>query len=417
MSAKGVLAGINRAARALEREARRQERDAARRHAASRREVEEARREEERLLRELERADAREAKWLEKEAKLAHIESMEAEAADMNAALAEENDEIDSILAATLDVDDFVDLEALRQVAEHPPFDRPDLESAKPKPPLNLPTEPALELPPEPKGIFAFRRRYEKKVAKARSQHDADTATWENACAEVREKHAASLRSHAAHEAERLRLLDVEMALYDQACAEREAKATEANRELDQLVANLGYGTPDAVREYVAIVVSNSVYPDHFPVDHDFEFDPATAELSMRVTVSGPSIIRTEKEFKYRKSTDEIMATPLSQKGLKDRYSGAIYQVALRSLHEVFEADRRGLVKTMSVEVGANETDPATGHLGFILFVAAAASREAFIELDLSAVVPEATLKHLGSSVSKNPYGLVPARAKGVRKS
>ena len=63
------------------------------------------------------------------------------------------------------------------------------------------------------------------------------------------------------------------------------------------------------------------------------------------------------KSYKYTRSSDEITKSTLSQKARKDRYSGAVYQVALRSLHEVFEADRRGIIKTVSLEVGTYTTD------------------------------------------------------------
>jgi len=38
-----------------------------------------------------------------------------------------------------------------------------------------------------------------------------------------------------------------------------------------------------------------------------------------------------------------------------------VHQVALRSFHEVFEADRRGLIRSISLEVGTETIDPATG--------------------------------------------------------
>ena len=94
-----------------------------------------------------------------------------------------------------------------------------------------------------------------------------------------------------------------------------------------------------------------------------------------------PSSIPNVKLYKYKKTTDEITATNLSQKDAKERYSNAVYQVGLRSFHEIFEADRRGLIKTIALEVGTNETDPATGKVGFIPFLAAAAEREVFIDL------------------------------------
>ena len=159
------------------------------------------------------------------------------------------------------------------------------------------------------------------------------------------------------------------------------------------------------------------MYPKHFPVKHDFTFEPSTAEVKMRVDVPAPSKVPNIKAYKYTKSTDEITTTALSQKACKDRYSDAVLQVALRSLHEIFEADRRGLIKTVSLEVGATETIPATGRIEYVPFVAVAAERNSFTEFNLSAVVPAATLEHLGAAVSKNPYGLVAADTSGVRRS
>ena len=91
--------------------------------------------------------------------------------------------------------------------------------------------------------------------------------------------------------------------------------------------------------------------------------------------------------------------------------------MALRSFHEVFESDRRGLIQTISLEVGTNTVDPATGKRVYVPFVIAAAERQAFLAFDLSAVVPALTLDHLGAAVSKNPFGLVSAERAGVRRA
>jgi restriction system protein len=107
----------------------------------------------------------------------------------------------------------------------------------------------------------------------------------------------------------------------------------------------------------------------------------------------------------------------MSAKACKDRYLNAIEQVSLRVPHEIFEADRRGLIATISLEVGTHTNDPATGLAGFITFVALGVGREEFMQLDLSNVVPSATLTHLGASISKNPFGLIPANTSGVRRS
>jgi restriction system protein len=92
---------------------------------------ERAQRQAERAVAQLARATAAERKAAEREAKRLHEEARLAEVAALNAQLVEAVDEIDSILVATLDVDDFVDLEKLRVKVNHPPFPGANLEVAQ----------------------------------------------------------------------------------------------------------------------------------------------------------------------------------------------------------------------------------------------------------------------------------------------
>ncbi len=161
-------------------------------------------------------------------------------------------------------------------------------------------------------------------------------------------------------------------------------------------------------------MLANSIYPEWFPVSHSATFEPSTAELSLRVVIPGPDAILAIKSYRYTKASDEITPVAATQKETKDRYLRAVHNITLRSLHEVFEADRRGLIASISLELGTDTISPATGQPTYVPFVAVAARREEFEALDLSAVVPPAaTLEHLGASVSKNPYGLVPPSLAG----
>jgi restriction system protein len=189
------------------------------------------------------------------------------------------------------------------------------------------------------------------------------------------------------------------------------------NASIESFITNLSYGDADAIQEYIALVVENSSYPEHFPVRHDFSFDPSTAELNMQVSIPSPNEFPSVKSYKYVKASDEIRATDLSAAEQKRRYCSAIYQVAIRSLHEVFEADRRDLIQTISLQVGTIEKVPATGKTEFLPFVGVSAGKGSFMEFDLSGLVPLATLKHLGAAISKDPLMLVSVDVKGIRKS
>jgi restriction system protein len=345
---------------------------------------------------------------------------MAAEVERQNSELSQTYEAIDSLMSAALSADVHVDLADIRTVAEHPPFDRADLEAPIPMsaPILDAP-EPIFAPPPPPKGLLAAlgKKRHEKAVAEATAAHEQSLAEWRSGLAAAEAARQAAATQHAEAEAKRVQTLETERARYAGECSAREAQVAEHNDAIDKLIANLGYGIADAVEEYVSIVFSRSPYPPGFPVEHEPDFDGATAELKLRVLVPGPDKVPTTSAYKYAKSADEIVSSSLSQKACKDRYLGAVHQVALRSLHEVFAAEGRGLIKTISLEVGTQTVDPATGREVYVPFVAAGVERDSFAEMDLSNVVPAAALGHLGASVSKNPYDLTPANTSGIRRS
>lgn len=420
MARRGFFAELQYQSRVAARQQAAEDRSAARAAAAAAREAERAQKEYQRAKADMARAADSQRKRLEKEAREAHLAAREAEAEEQNRKLEEIYDDIDSLLANTLSVDDYVELSTLKVSANHPPFDRPELETPIPPPSRKAnPPEPQFVEPPAPSGLSALfgKKKHRELVELARTNHENAVANWKNECEAAEKRHQAAIAKHVRVEELRQKRLAEERARYASDCAKREEDAAEKNKKLDALIANLGYGSPDAVQEYVSIVLSNSAYPDHFQVNHEFEFNPASAELRLKVFVPGPGSVPTTKAYKYVKGDDEIVTTDLPQKACRERYSSAIYQVALRSFHEIFESDRRGLIHTISMEVGTATTDPATGRETYVPFVFAAAARESFITYDLAAVVPLLTLERLGASVSKNPFALTPASAPGIRSS
>ncbi|GAA5192293.1 hypothetical protein GCM10023346_13930 [Arthrobacter gyeryongensis] len=397
--------------------AEQRQRASAREQAAAARRAEQAWNAQRRASIALQRASEADRKRLEKEAAEAHVAARQAEVEELNAELAATYDQVDSLLQATLDVDDYVDLGSLRRTVEHPPFDR-RLETPIPAPePLADPPAPVFQPPVAPTGLFGRKKKLAEAQAQAQAEYAEVHAAWERHVQQLPERRRRLADQHAALEQERERALSAARAKYQSECANREAEIAQHNASIDQLITDLSYGAVDAVHEYVGIVLANSVYPEDFAVEHEANFEPGSAELGLRILIPGPDLIPTIKSYKYVKASDEVTAVPLSQKDSKDRYAGIVHQVALRTLHEIFESDRRGLIQSISLEVGTHTINPATGKETYIPFAAVGASRDAFAEIDLSAVVPAATLEHLGAAVSKNPLGLVPVNGSGVRRS
>ena len=416
--ARGFLSVLNQMAREAERSARKRQRESERYEVQLYRETERAQKARERTRQQEARAQETEQKRQSVEAKAAHVEAREAEAEALNAELEERYEAIDGLLAATLEVDDYFDITSLRREPDPLPFEHAHLEKPSPRPiAISDPPEPAYVEPPPPKALFGKEKKHKAAISAAQAAHAQAVDDWQTALKEMQARRQALNDKYEREEKDRLHKLKMAKAAHAEACAQQEREVAEYNEAIDSLIANLGYGTADAIEAYISIVFSNSLYPDHFPVSHALKFEPSSAELRLRVSIPAPSEVESVKNFRYVKKNDEIISTELSQKARKDRYTSALDQVALRSIHEVFEADRRGLIKTVSVEVGTEAADPATGVHKFITLAAVAAEKGAFLEFDLSALVPRVTMQHLGAALSKDPYGLIAVDTSGVRRA
>lgn len=419
-SRRGFFAEIQHQNRLREQRERQQQRAAAQAHARAVREAERARREWERAR----AADARQAAALSayeaKERARLHLEARSAEVELLNSELAEKLDAIDSILAATLEVDDYVDLASLRQSVVHPPFDRPDLTRVTPAPSaLPVPPEPVYLEPPAPEGIgamFGGKKKHAAAIADAQSAYWRQRQHWENLMGEYQAALARNDDAYQDKEERRKADLAAAQARYEADCIQRRTEILAANVRLEKLILGLQERDPAALEEYVSIVLSNSAYPEGFEVEHDFEYDATSRELTLVVSVPHPQTLPTEKAFKYIKASDSITSTPLPAKARKDRYASAVSQVAIRTAHEIFEADRDGVVATLSMTVGVPTIDPGTGQDTFVPLVQLATDRASFEALDLTRVDARATLDHLRAGVSKNPHDLAPiGNTRGVR--
>ena len=397
--ARGFISSLNQIAREAQRQQAQNQREAIKAQNARERAAEAQRRSQ---------ASA---------AKLSHAEARQSEVDALNKELEARYAEIDGILAASLSVDSFFDLNTLCRTPEHPLFKNTYLEVLTKKPEaINDPSEPVYLEPKPSKALFGKQKKHESAIGAAQAAHAHARTEWLSLLKANEARRKALQEEYERAEQNRLNQLALEKARYAEECDVREKEVAEYNASIKSLIANLGYGASDAVEAYISIVLSNSLYPDKFSVSHELKFEPSSAELFLHLTIPQPSELEVIKAYKYVKSSDEITSVELPQKPRKDRYDSVVLQVAMRSILEVFKADRRGLIKALSLELGTEASNPATGKFGFIPFVAVAAERERFLDFDLSAVVPKKTLELLGAAISKSPYDLTPADTSGVRR-
>ena len=421
MSRRGFFAELNYQAQQAEKRRRQQAVAVSRASAAAAREAQRARQAAERAALAAGRATAAQQKEAQRVAVVQHVAARTAEVAALNADLAQQYEQIDGLLASTLGVDDFVDLESLKVKAQHPPFE-PDRLLATPvpaMPPLVYPPEPIYQVPPAPKGLshaLGGKKKYDDLVAQSRAAHELTLRAWHARCTQLYNDYMGE--SSRGQQAEQIRVARLAQAqdAYRQQCVQRETDAEAHNQRVAKLINDLAFDVASAIEDYVGIVLSNSVYPDTFPVEYEHRFELSTRELTLAVTVPGPDAVPTVKEYRYGKVKDEITEVALPLKEQKERYADVVFQVALRTIHEIFEADRAGKIRSVALTVSTSHVSPATGLPEAVPLVVVAADRETFSRFALVNVVPHATLTHLGAAMSKSPFDLTAAdTSAGVR--
>lgn len=345
-----------------------------------------AQREYERTQREYQRTQVADQK---ERAKL-YVESRLAQVNLQNEQLEEQIDQLNNLLSDTLGVDDYFDLNTLKQSPAIPVFNPGKLGTAESHPDLQgyLPAN----LSGIRKLIPGAKEKHAQEVAKARERYEADVATY------------------AAREATRQVALAELRAKYDHEVAEVHQKVAEHNAEIDKFQQDLATGVPSAVTNYFTLVLEASSYPEGFPQHAKTAYVPESKQLVVEYDLPGFNVVPETGAYKYVKAKDEVTSTVRSLTQRKAVYSSIIGQVTLRTLHELFESDRIGYLETVVFNGYVDTIDRGTGRSIRSCIVTVRTTRDMFDHLNLSKVDPVACLKVLNASVSKNPSELVPVR-------
>lgn len=415
---RGFFAELQHQAAVAERNRQRDQASALREAQRSEREADRALAAAERALATAIRTDERAWAKAEREAKRLHVVAQEAHVEALNLDLGTQLAEIDMMLTATLEVDDHVKLEELRQVVERLPFTSPHETALPAPPPIVAPPEPTFVEPPAPTGLGAIlgKKKHAAAVDQARAAFAHQHAAWQVQAAAVPMRQLDQLTRHQAIEAERATRLGADRAVYDEECRKRQAAVDAENAQLDDLIRRLSEGEKGAVEEYFGIVFGKSVYPDSVSIDIEHSYRPDDRELEVALRLPHPSDLPRVKGYKYLKAKDEITGTSQTVKEQRDRFNNLVHSVVLRTMHEVWESDRLGHVDTISLTAGVEHIDSATGRPTTTRLVAVAVDRAEFESIGLAHVTPAETLKHLKAVVSKNPHALAGINlASGIR--
>jgi restriction system protein len=330
----------------------------------------------------------------------------------------EKQKEIESLLRHTLDIDDTVDWTTLKDDSKYD-IPNPKNQLSHDLDNIEIPAPPSLEpLPKEPdKADYIprfsilekiFKSLAEKKIQKEEESYQRMLASW---IAKTEEINISNSKANEDYQkdTEKFEIKnDKLIKKYEQ--LEIEWEKQEAlfyenqvahNKKIDDLKTAYFNHEPNAVIEYCEMVLNNSTYPETFPKDFDLDYNSETKLLMVEYVLPAPDCFPTLTEVKYIAIKKELKEVYLSETQLAKIYDIAIYNITLRTVHELFEADQCNSIEAIVFNGWVNATSKATGKLVNSCIVSIQVNKPEFIELELSNIDPKAcfkSLKGIGSS-------------------
>jgi restriction system protein len=292
-----------------------------------------------------------------------------------------------------LSVDDTIAFNSLRIAEDYCQFNPPE-GLAKPAPPPEI--QNYLSELKEPTGLSLLvpgsQSRYLRQLEEAESKYEEAKKKYE------------------IRETERKAKLDSIYQEYDQSRTSHLLKARQRNQEVQELEAAYHCGDPNAVITYNSMVLERSEYPDGFSQEFRLAYVSESKEFVVDYELPSVEVVPTVSEYKYNKSRDTIDEKPRKVTEIKELYQDTVAAVALRTVHEVLEADQTGHVQVVVFNGFVSTVDPATGRDIHPCLISFRATRERFAQINLERIDKKACLRNLGAQVSQSPTEMIPVK-------
>ena len=320
-------------------------------------------------------------------------------------------DGIENTLQHTLTHDDTVDWISLKDRSAFP----------EPLPELKLPSGPAVEQPPvepdrnalryQPKLTWLDRLSGKRRTAReqeARDRYAKAHDEWNKLVDEVGRGNKRRKGEHEDEVARAKRRHLTETAKWEKARAEFQAKQAEQNKTIDEQRRDWMAGKRAAIEAYCDMVLSNSEYDECCPQEFELEYNRDNRILIVDYQLPAPENLPTLAEVKYVISRKEFTERHLPQTRQRKLYDDFLYQITLRTIHELLEADTMERLSAIVFNGYVTSIDKGTGKETTGCVLSVQADREAFASINLGQVDPKACFRGLKGVGSTKLHSVTP---------
>ena len=310
-------------------------------------------------------------------------------------------EDIDDLLFFTLSVDDTINWENLKRID--------DFKEKKPTKPIDIRKK---DYPIEPQkielffGVFdkLFKKRKERKINENEVAYKKMINAWENAKHDIDNENDEIRKQNLNNEMN----WGNEVSNWENRKNMFNKEREEFNQRIETMKESYFNQDNESIVEYCDMVLNNSKYPDSFPKNFELEYVQDTKILIVEFQLPSQNCFPTIKEVKYVASRKELKETYISESQQIKMFDDAIYKIALRSLHELFEADKANAIEAISFNGWVRAINKATGKEENNCILSIQVRKSEFIEIDLSNVDPKVCFRNLKGVASSKLSSLTP---------
>ena len=167
------------------------------------------------------------------------------------------------------------------------------------------------------------------------------------------------------------------------------------NSKVALLANNWRNGHPESIIEHAGIVLEKSDYKGLFEKSYEIDFNEISKMLLVEYDLPSPSSMPTLKSVRFVKASGELKEAFISEKEKSANYDLVCYQICLRTIHELYEADEWKHIQLVVFNGFATDVDLRTGRDVRSCIMSVAADQPEFESIDLRRVEPKACFKKL----------------------
>jgi restriction system protein len=323
-------------------------------------------------------------------------------------------DALERLLADVLEEDHMVDWSLLIDRSEYPVAKPPrPKEEASPEP-EPMPREPsANDLEFQARLHFLdhiIPSRRDRERARVAAKFSEAKQKWSNLMTVRRERveKGEAVRRERAEQASKL--FAKQAASWETERTEWLAERARRNAAVEGWKEAYVASAPEAISEYCRLVLGRSQYPDGFPADAAIDYIAETRTAVVDYALPDISVLPTLKEIKYVATRDALQDVQVSETWINRTYDSVLYQIALRSLYELFQADAAKAIDSIVFNGWVNSVDKATGKEVNGCVLSIQASKPEFMDINLANVDPKACFKKLKGVSAARLTALQPVR-------